>query len=818
MIKNSLVVLTLVLCCVFNISAQQKEGRWTLFPAVGDNFSEVIETPERTYLLSGTTLFSLSDDDNESYAYNVFNKLTERARISKIAYNEQNKYLFIAYDNGNIDLLYDNGRTVNMPQIKDATLTLSRGVLDVAFGHDRIFVGTEFGLVVFDDQNHRVIESGIYNKPVDHLFVMGDHLLILTDEHVYASRFDDRHLELASQRPCRKMWKTDVAKLNDNVLIYTYVGDTNLYAVTFDFEAKTEKETNLGTLSARNDLKSSSDGVYLVDNGKIVSVGQDMKLSYANLPAEYAKSSVFFDNLSSVWVNTPSGITRLNLEKETPEVLMQPYKPEAITTTRPFKMLFSHDGQKLYVGNIAYSFLYDVGFSDNPAYPTSTTHFLARTCVIDNNGIVDVQPSDLNPPSTVNPTYFNLLKQGNTTKMTGGPMAYAIDPDDPDMYYVTNFIAGIFVIKDGELYHVIDTNNCPYYANGRQGDDRIMHVDIDNEGNLWIVQGLDDKNAAPYVMILPAAKRKNLRDIKKSDWIAVPLHSDFVTSRDIFTTFLKQTPINIFTRGGWEPLLVFQAHNNTPLNMADDRLSYFQGYTDQNGNTISPRHVSCAVEDHDGKVWFGLHTGTFVVDNPGECIGASALRVRRPIVARNDGTGLGDYLLESQVVYDIAVDAANRKWYATNSGAYLVSADGTEILAHYDTDNSPLPSNVVGAVECDPNGNKVYFGTDNGLVCYDSDAAPAAEDYSEVYTYPNPVRPDYTGWITVAGLMDNSLVKIADAAGNVFFQGRSEGGMVSWDGCDSAGRRVKSGVYYVFASRSSDGSSKGAVAKILVIN
>ena len=84
---------------------------------------------------------------------------------------------------------------------------------------------------------------------------MGDHLLILTAEHVYASRFDDRHLELASQRPCRNMWKTDVAKLNDNVLIYNYVGDTNLRSVTFDFEAKTEKDTILGALSARNDLK-----------------------------------------------------------------------------------------------------------------------------------------------------------------------------------------------------------------------------------------------------------------------------------------------------------------------------------------------------------------------------------------------------------------------------------------------------------------------------------------------------------------------------------------------------------------------------------
>lgn len=138
--------------------------------------------------------------------------------------------------------------------------------------------------------------------------------------------------------------------------------------------------------------------------------------------------------------------------------------------------------------------------------------------------------------------------------------------------------------------------------------------------------------------------------------------------------------------------------------------------------------------------------------------------MRRPIVARNDGTGLGDYLLETNIVYDIAIDAANRKWYATNSGAYLVSADGTEIIAHYDTDNSPLPSNTIASVECDPTGNRVYFGTDNGLACYDSDAGPAAEDYSEVYAYPNPVRPDYTGWITIAGLMDNSLVKIADSA------------------------------------------------------
>ena len=142
----------------------------------------------------------------------------------------------------------------------------------------------------------------------------------------------------------------------------------------------------------------------------------------------------------------------------------------------------------------------------------------------------------------------------------------------------------------------------------------------------------------------------------------------------------------------------------------------------------------------------------------------------------------------------------------------------TRILAHYDMQNSPLPSNSIFAISCDPLSNKVYFGTPGGLACFDSDSAPAADSYSDVYAYPNPVRPEYTGWITVKGLMDNSLVKIADIAGNVFFQGRSEGGMISWDGCDASGRRVRSGVYLVLASQGDDNGSSGVATKIMVVN
>jgi flagellar hook assembly protein FlgD len=42
--------------------------------------------------------------------------------------------------------------------------------------------------------------------------------------------------------------------------------------------------------------------------------------------------------------------------------------------------------------------------------------------------------------------------------------------------------------------------------------------------------------------------------------------------------------------------------------------------------------------------------------------------------------------------------------------------------------------------------------------------------------------------------------------------------MFVWDGCNRNGERVKSGVYYVFASQNATGSNTACVTKIMVIN
>ena len=103
------------------------------------------------------------------------------------------------------------------------------------------------------------------------------------------------------------------------------------------------------------------------------------------------------------------------------------------------------------------------------------------------------------------------------------------------------------------------------------------------------------------------------------------------------------------------------------------------------------------------------------------------------------------------------------------------------------------------------------------MVEYNNNSAPAQENYDNVYAYPNPVKPTETGWITIKGLMDNSYVTIVDINENVVFTTRSTGGIVLWDGCETNGNRVKSGVYNVYASQEENATLSTPVTKIVVV-
>jgi hypothetical protein len=187
-------------------------------------------------------------------------------------------------------------------------------------------------------------------------------------------------------------------------------------------------------------------------------------------------------------------------------------------------------------------------------------------------------------------------------------------------------------------------------------------------------------------------------------------------------------------------------------------------------------------------------------------------------VPRNDGTNYADYLLTGIDILSMAIDGGGRKWFGTNgNGVFLISADNMEQVQHFTVYNSPLISNIILSIAINPNTGEVFFGTDNGLCSYISDATTPNKEMTKdnVWAYPNPVEPDYTGPITITGLTLNADVKILSSNGAIVNEGRSNGGTYVWNGCDKKGRRVASGVYMV--ATATNKGEKGTVCKIAIV-
>ena len=130
-----------------------------------------------------------------------------------------------------------------------------------------------------------------------------------------------------------------------------------------------------------------------------------------------------------------------------------------------------------------------------------------------------------------------------------------------------------------------------------------------------------------------------------------------------------------------------------------------------------------------------------------------------------------------------------------------------------------MQRSLVGSEMCirdRPLSGKIYMGTPNGLVAFQGNAYSPSDNLEKIEVYPNPIRPGYTGLLTIRGLQADCVVKITDIVGNTVFESTATGGSVQWDLRSFAGDRVSSGVYLIFIT-THDGL-ESAVEKVMIIN
>ncbi len=219
-------------------------------------------------------------------------------------------------------------------------------------------------------------------------------------------------------------------------------------------------------------------------------------------------------------------------------------------------------------------------------------------------------------------------------------------------------------------------------------------------------------------------------------------------------------------------------------------------------NGLNGAPTSIAVDLRD-EIWVGTNLGANIILDP----------------TRPEQKISSVYTLRQQYINCVTVDGLNNKWVGTRTGVWVLSPDGTSLIAQYNTKNSPLLSDDIKSIAINNKNGLVYIGTDNGLSSLYTMSVKPSDSFDKLLLYPNPliIEDSKTVKLTIDGLIKNSYIKVVSVDGNVINEFSTPGGRVAfWDGKDNQAKYVSSGVYFIIA-HSEDGEQV-VTGKVAVIN
>lgn len=730
----------------------------------------VNNTAGRVYCGTDQALFYLDKSDNSVQRYSKINGLSD-VGISRMDYSDEQKVLVVCYSNSNMDLIYDNG-IVNVSDIERRSATGDKTIYDISFNGRFAYLATGFGVLALDLVKAEIKETYVIGLtgnevPVYAVTNDGTYIYATTDDGILRGEIANPDLNNFAE------WQLVFPDTNPS-LNYSAIRSINgRLAVNFNsvitdsvviLNASTftiEKTLVAGNFDTRQ-LRISGNRFYFVNNYTV----QEWDSDFQNKLREVFGGSVY-TNTDMYGVSPGDGSTLyiadgnnglVEYRSDTDVSFTIPNSPASSRCSYLY-----HNGKTLYVahGVNRWNDSYDTdGYStfDGVQWKTWNQKTIPSSSV-DLGQMMDVQ-------------------------------TIISEPGNPDHIYCGSRINGVFEFDNNTPVMQYSKNNSSLQgAFGNTGQVKIGGMCYDADGNLWIV------NSGVNTVL----NRKS----KDGTWLPVSLQSSIpggvnLFFGDVLYDNYGQFWVTITSSG----LIVYD-----PAAQKSVRVS-------QETGGLPVNDVRCMVQDNEGQIWLGTSEGIAVIYSPGNATGSTAVQAQKILITIN---GITQYLLDKEIVTALAVDGANRKWVGTNGGGvFLLSADGTQQIANFNTSNSPLFSNTITSIAIDPVTGEVYIGTDKGLISYVGDATQGETGCKDLLVFPNPVKENYTGPIAIRGITANGNVKITDVAGNVVYETKAKGGMATWDGNNFSGKRAHTGVYLVFAT--DEKGDNTCVTKMFLVN
>jgi hypothetical protein len=360
--------------------------------------------------------------------------------------------------------------------------------------------------------------------------------------------------------------------------------------------------------------------------------------------------------------------------------------------------------------------------------------------------------------------------------------------------YLGSYYNGIIQYNEetGESRHWNKDNSILRGVVGDEARTRIAGLAFDKNKNLWI-----SNFGAPKPLVVKT---------EDNAWysFSVPQSNNLaeIAIDDLGNKWVVAT-------GTGSGIAVFNEGSNIG-SASDDKVRFIS----RNNSEITGNKVNCIAVDLDGEVWVGTDRGPVVFDC-GDPFAESCRGNTRKVIVE----GIPALLLRDEDILSIEVDGANRKWFGTRNGIFVQSPDGQDEVYRFDTKISPLLDNKVIDLAYNNLSGEMMIVTAAGIQSYKTETLGGDRKHkSEVYAYPNPVRPDYSGPIAIKGLSRDARVKITDVNGKMIYETQALGGQAIWDGNNYNGVRAATGVYLVFsASEDTSFEPDSFVTKILII-
>ena len=743
-------------------------GTWRAHPAYNDaTFS--LKAFGLIFVVSDGAIYFYDPADEGLYTIDKTGGLGD-TDIAAIGYCNSEKAVLLVYSNGNIDIIYDDLSIYNFTDLKN-NRTGNVQVNELKITGNKAYISCNIGLVVFDIKRREINNTYRFDSPVLTSVIINDSLFCGTDAGIYLGITKNNLLD------------------NSNWFLFSNIKFKDLFV--FDGHLSGRSAYNrVWTINKANaalsNIKDKVDGISFLNDGRLALI-QDTIVTIYNNYSEHT-DFIFSSHVNHILVDKTDlwvchGVNGLYLYSLTDDGIVcmaQGIKPNSPRRNWFHSVSWPQKGRMLVVGGCQNY--------QGMIYP--------GTLMIYENDRWSSLDEDI--PSKTGLVYENLTEA-------------AQDPNNPNHIFVGSSGQGLYEFNGGKFINLYTWNNSALTSIlnntlfNKNNFVRISALQYDKDGNLWMANNETD------TILKVLQPDGNWLSLYYNEMAGLPTYKQL--------RFDSKGRLWINSSRGIKPGLFCIDLNGTPNDNSDDKIKYSGSlWTNQDGFSEEIYDVFFYDFDLNGDIWIGTNRGIFVLKTADSFLTDSNPIFERIKISRNDDSGLADYLFNGVMTTAIYIDQGNRKWIGTlDDGVFLLSADGTKTLEHFTVSNSPLPSNNILSITENGQDGSLFFGTSLGMVEYGGQARDPEKNLSEsnLLVYPNPVKPDFDGYVTITGLTQWSSIRILSNSGRLIHQGTSNGGSYSWNLTDMNGNYVPSGVYHAVITNQENNKSESVSITVI---